>query len=94
MSVITNSNSPQVTKRADFDEFQKKWDRFDKDSSDDEGDVRVTSSAARISSGRPAAPPPTPAVADEAVVAQLVSMGFSEGLEQIYIYIYIYVLYI
>jgi len=66
-------------KRTDFDDFQRKWDRLDRELSGDEDATAVAGTSSRTRIAPPAQPPPPP-VADEAVVAQLTSMGF--GVEE------------
>lgn len=68
-------------KREDFDAFQKKWDRFDNIEADTQDGSRSTTAPSRINSQPTSVPAPVqraPVQADEAVVAQLISMGFDE----------------
>jgi len=80
----TEDGEPKNCKRIAFDDYQRKWDHFDKEDAEsraaDTSEV-VSSSPARMSSDVPAALPPAKQEAtfvepDEAVVAQLTAMGF------------------
>lgn len=65
-------------KRTEFDQFQRKWDHFERaEEADEEDEGGGASSRTRIAPAEPARPPPpSPVEADEAVVEQLVAMGF------------------
>lgn len=68
------------SKRAEFDDFQRKWDRFDvEDPETREGPGGVTSVNSRPHAAAPAAAV-AQTVPDEGVVAELTAMGF--GLEE------------